>query len=209
MRRATFWFIFGTVLLDMLALGIIAPVFPKLVIQLEGGNEAGAAGAVGLFGTVWAAMQFVFAPVLGALSDRVGRRPVILLSCLGLGLDCAVMALAPSVGWLFVGRMLSGITASSFSTSFAYIADVTEPDERAGRFGLLGVAFGIGFILGPAVGGLLGGVGPRAPVWAAGGLSLVGAAGGGVALSPARPAPRGGAISLGPAPPPSGRRARC
>src|SRR3989454_3674814 len=119
----------------MLALGIIAPVFPKLVIQLEGGNEASAAGAVGLFGTVWAAMQFVFAPVLGALSDRVGRRPVILVSCLGLGLDYAVMALAPTVGWLFVGRALSGITASSFSTSFAYIADVTEPDERAGRFG--------------------------------------------------------------------------
>ncbi|PYP53315.1 MAG: hypothetical protein DMD45_01715, partial [Gemmatimonadetes bacterium] len=127
-RRATFWFIFGTVLLDMLALGIIAPVFPKLVIQLEGGNDASAAGALGLFGTVWAAMQFVFAPVLGALSDRVGRRPVILLSCLGLGLDYGIMALAPTVGWLFVGRVLSGITASSFSTSFAYIADVTEPD---------------------------------------------------------------------------------
>src|SRR5213596_3317613 len=130
MRRATFWFIFATVLLDMLALGIIAPVLPKLVIQLERGNEATAASLFGLFGTVWAAMQFVFAPVLGALSDRVGRRPVILLSCLGLGLDYAIMALAPTVAWLFVGRVLSGITASSFSTSFAYIADVTEPDER-------------------------------------------------------------------------------
>src|SRR5207248_824592 len=103
MRRATFWFIFGTVLLDMLALGIIAPVLPKLVIQLEGGNEASAAGLFGLFGTVWAAMQFLFAPVLGSLSDRVGRRPVILLSCLGLGLDYFIMALAPTVGWLFVG----------------------------------------------------------------------------------------------------------
>src|SRR5213082_3428057 len=176
MRRATFWFIFGTVLLDMLALGIIAPVFPKLVIQLEGGNDASAAGALGMFGTVWAAMQFVFAPVLGALSDRVGRRPVILLSCLGLALDYAIMALAPTVAWLFVGRVLSGITASSFSTSFAYIADVTEPDERAARFGLLGMAFGLGFILGPAVGGLLGGIGLRSPFWAAGALSLVGAA---------------------------------
>ncbi len=156
MRRATFWFIFGTVLLDMLALGIIAPVFPKLVIELEGGNEASAAGMVGLFGTVWAAMQFVFAPVLGALSDRVGRRPVILLSCLGLGLDYAVMALAPTVGWLFVGRMLSGITASSFSTSFAYIADVTEPDQRAAKFGMLGVAFGVGFILLSVVGAAYG-----------------------------------------------------
>ena len=176
MRRATLWFIFGTVLLDMLALGIIAPVFPTLVIRLEGGNEATAAGLVGWFGTVWAAMQFLFAPVLGALSDRVGRRPVILVSCLGLGLDYAVMALAPTVGWLFLGRALSGITASSFSTAFAYIADVTEPDERAQRFGLLGMAFGIGFILGPAIGGWLGGIGVRAPFWAAGALSLVGAA---------------------------------
>ena len=138
MRRATFWFIFATVLLDMLALGIIAPVLPKLVIQLERGNEATAASLFGVFGTVWAAMQFLFAPVLGALSDQVGRRPVILLSCLGLGLDYVIMALAPTVGWLFVGRVLSGITASSFTTSFAYIADVTEPDERARRFGMLG-----------------------------------------------------------------------
>src|SRR2546429_6663820 len=175
MRRATFWFIFGTVLLDMLALGIIAPVFPKLVIQLERGNDASAASALGLFGTVWAAMQFVFAPVVGALSDRVGRRPVILLSCLGLALDYAIMALAPTVAWLFVGRVLSGITVSSFSTSFAYIADVTEPDERAARFGLLGMAFGLGFILGPAVGGVLGGNGARAPVLAAGALSVGGA----------------------------------
>ncbi|HEY6156532.1 MAG TPA: MFS transporter [Gemmatimonadales bacterium] len=190
MRHATFWFIFGTVLLDMLALGIIAPVFPKLVIQLEGGNEASAAGMVGLFGTVWAAMQFVFAPVLGALSDRVGRRPVILLSCLGLGLDYAVMALAPTVGWLFLGRMLSGITASSFSTSFAYIADVTEPDQRAAKFGLLGVAFGVGFILGPAVGGLLGEIGLRAPFWAAGALSVVGAAYGWFVLPESLPVER-------------------
>src|SRR5439155_23598488 len=154
MRRATFWFIFGSVRLDMLALGIIAPVFPKLVIQLEGGNETSAARLLGLFGTAWAAMQFLFAPVLGALSDRVGRRPVILASCLGLGVDYFIMAVAPTVGWLLVGRVLSGITASSFSTSFAYIADVTEPDQRAGRFGLLGTAVGIGLILGPAVGGL-------------------------------------------------------
>lgn len=176
MRRATFWFIFATVVLDMLALGVIAPVFPKLIVQLERGNETGAASLFGVFGTVWAAMQFLFAPVLGALSDRVGRRPVILVSCLGLGLDYFIMALAPTVAWLFVGRVLSGITASSFTTSFAYIADVTEPDQRARRFGLLGVAFGVGFILGPAVGGLLGQVGLRAPFWAAGALSVAGAA---------------------------------
>ena len=175
MRRATFWFVFVTVLLDMLAIGIIVPVLPKLVIQLEGGNEATAAAMFGLFGTVWAAMQFLFAPVLGALSDRVGRRPVILISCLGLALDYVIMALAPTVAWLFVGRVLSGITASGFATSFAYIADVTEPNERAGRFGLLGTAFGIGFILGPAVGGILGGISLRAPFWAAGAVSLLGA----------------------------------
>src|SRR5438105_14157685 len=110
----------------MLALGIIAPVFPKLVIQLEGGNEAGAAGAVGLFGPVWAAMQFVFAPVLGALSDRVGRRPVILVSCLALGFDYAIMALAHTVGQLFVVRVFSAITASGFSTPFAYINDCDD-----------------------------------------------------------------------------------
>ena len=175
MRRATFAFIFLTVPLDMLALGIIAPVLPKLIIVLEGGDKASAAAMYGLFGTVWAAMQFVFAPLLGALSDRFGRRRVILLSCLGLGLDYIVMAVAPTVGWLFVGRVISGITASSFATSFAYIADVTPSDERAGKFGMLGAAFGLGFILGPAVGGLLGGIGLRAPFWAAGALSLVGA----------------------------------
>src|SRR3989442_4884509 len=200
MRRATFWFIFVTVLLDMLALGIIAPVLPKLVIQLEGGNEASAAGLFGLFGTVWAAMQFLFAPVLGSLSDRVGRRPVILLSCLGLGLDYIIMALAPTVGWLFVGRALSGITASSFSTSFAYIADVTEPDERAGRFGLLGMAFGLGFILGPAVGGVLGEIGLRAPVLGPGGAGPLGAGDGRVPAPPAfsLPARGGGAAAARP-----------
>jgi DHA1 family tetracycline resistance protein-like MFS transporter len=176
MRRATFWFVFVTVLLDMLAIGIIGPVFPKLIIQLEGGNAANAATMLGLFGTVWAAMQFVFAPVLGALSDRFGRRPVILISCFGLALDYVIMALAPSVGWLFVGRVLSGITASSFSAAFAYVADVTEPNERAGRFGLLGTAFGIGFILGPAVGGIAGQISLRAPFWAAGAVGLLGAA---------------------------------
>src|SRR5205807_8572130 len=111
MRRATFWFIFGTVLLDMLALGIIAPVFPKLIIQLEGGNDIIAAGLFGLFGTVWAAMQFLFAPVLGWLSDRVGRRPVSLRSCLGRGLDYFIVALAPPGAGLFVGPELAGVTA--------------------------------------------------------------------------------------------------
>jgi len=174
--RAAFAFIFVTVLLDMLALGIIIPVLPKLIIEFEGGSTARAAEVFGLFGTVWAGMQFLCAPLLGAISDRFGRRRVILLSCLGLGLDYILMALAPTLGWLFVGRVISGITAASFATGFAYIADITPADQRAGRFGMLGAAFGIGFILGPALGGILGSVSLRLPFWVAAGLSLTGAA---------------------------------
>lgn len=175
MRRATFVFVFLVVALDMLALGIIVPILPKLVLEFEGGDSAGAAAVYGLFGTVWAAMQFLCAPVLGALSDRFGRRRVILMSCLGLGLDYFLMAWAPTLWWLFVGRVISGITSSSFATAYAYIADVTPEGERAGRYGLLGAAFGIGFIIGPALGGLLGSVALRLPFWVAGGLSLLGA----------------------------------
>ncbi|HLX37805.1 MAG TPA: MFS transporter, partial [Candidatus Binataceae bacterium] len=159
-RRAALAFIFITVVLDMLALGIIVPVLPKLVEDFMHGNTARAAEYVGLFATVWAAMQFVFSPVLGALSDRFGRRPVILLSNFGLGLDYIVMALAPTVWWLFVGRLISGITAASFSTASAYIADVAPPDKRAGGYGMISAAFGLGFVVGPAVGGVLGNVDP-------------------------------------------------
>src|ERR1044072_3936544 len=154
--RAAFAFIFITVLLDMLALGIIVPVLPGLIVGFMGGDTAGGAEILGLFGTVWALMQFLFSPVLGALSDRFGRRPVILISNFGLGLDYVVMALAPNLAWLFAGRVVSGICAASISTSFAYIADVTPPEQRAARFGMLGAAFGVGFVVGPAVGGLLG-----------------------------------------------------
>src|SRR2546428_13601076 len=156
----------------MLAFGIVAPVFAPLVVRLEGGDTAAAAGMLGLFAAAWALMQFVFSPVQGALSDRFGRRPVILLSNLGLALDYVVMALAPSLAWLFVGRILSGITSSSFATAGAYVADVTPPERRAARFGTLGVAFGIGFIIGPAVGGLFGAIDLRAPFWAAAALSF-------------------------------------
>ncbi len=176
MRRAAFVFIFFVVLMDMLALGISAPVWPKLVIELERGDTSSAAAMYGLFGTVWALMQFLCAPLLGALSDRFGRRLVILLSCVGLGLDYVVLATAPTLGWLFVGRVLSGITASSFATAFAYVADVVPPDERAGKFGMLGAAFGIGFILGPVLGGLFGDLSLRLPFWVAGALSLANAA---------------------------------
>jgi DHA1 family tetracycline resistance protein-like MFS transporter len=174
--RAAFAFIFITVALDMLALGIMAPVLSKLVVAFEGGDVAHAARIVGLFGFVWAAMQFLASPVVGAMSDRFGRRPVVLLSNFGLGLDYLVMALAPSVAWLFVGRVVSGITSSSYSTSSAYIADVTPADQRAAKFGMLGAAFGLGFIIGPAVGGVLGNIDLRLPFWVAGGLSLANAA---------------------------------
>src|ERR1700677_1020449 len=139
-RRAAFVFIFITVVLDMLALGMIVPVLPKLIEDFVHGNAARAAEIYGIFGTVWALMQFVFSPVLGALSDRYGRRTVILLSNFGLGLDYIVMALAPGIGWLLVGRVISGITAASFSTASAYIADVTPPEKRAASFGFLGAA---------------------------------------------------------------------
>ena len=170
-RPAALAFIFVTVALDMLALGVIVPVLPKLVLQFLGGDTAQASRLYGLFGTAWALMQFVFSPVLGALSDRFGRRPVILLSIFGLGLDYVVMALAPDLWWLFVGRVISGITAASFATAGAYIADVTPPERRAAAFGLLGGAFGLGFVLGPALGGLAGSVDPRLPFWVAAGLS--------------------------------------
>ncbi|HXW27065.1 MAG TPA: MFS transporter, partial [Xanthobacteraceae bacterium] len=166
-RRAAFAFIFLTVLLDMLALGTIVPVLPKLVVSFLNGDTAAAAEVYGVFGTAWALMQFLCSPLLGALSDRFGRRPVVLISNIGLGLDYIVMALAPSLSWLFVGRVISGITAASVSTGFAYVADVTPPERRAARFGMLGVAFGVGFVLGPALGGLAGSVDPRLPFWIA------------------------------------------
>src|SRR5437867_5142993 len=133
----------------MLAFGIVAPVFAPLVVRLEGGDTAAAAGMLGLFAAAWALMQFVFSPVQGALSDRFGRRPVVLLSNLGLALDYVLMALAPSLAWLFVGRLISGITSASYSTAFAYLADITRPEDRAAVFGKVGAAFGAGFILGP------------------------------------------------------------
>jgi DHA1 family tetracycline resistance protein-like MFS transporter len=172
-RRAAFIFVFITVLLDMLALGIVIPVLPKLVVDFLAGDAARAADYLGLFGTAWALMQFVFSPIHGALADRFGRRPVILISNFGLGLDYILMALSPNIWWLFVGRLISGISAASITTAYAYIADVTPPAERAARFGMLGVAFGAGFVFGPALGGLAGTIDPRLPFWIAAGLSLL------------------------------------
>ena len=136
-RRAALVFIFITVLIDILAFGLIIPVLPHLVEQFIGGDTRTAAWWVGIFGTVFAAIQFFSAPIQGALSDRFGRRPVILLSCLGLGLDFILMALAPNLMWLFVARVMSAITSASFTTANAYIADVTPAEKRAGAFGSL------------------------------------------------------------------------
>ncbi len=165
-------FILITVVLDMLALGMIIPVLPSLIQQFQGGDTASAARMIGLFGTMWALMQFLAAPVLGGLSDRFGRRPVVLISNFGLGLDYIFMALAPSLGWLMVGRLISGITSASIVTAFAYVADVSAPERRAKSFGMVGAAVGIGFVIGPAVGGMLSAVSPRLPFWVAAALSL-------------------------------------
>jgi DHA1 family tetracycline resistance protein-like MFS transporter len=171
-RQAALNFIFVTVLIDMLAFGMIIPVLPILVQNFVGGNAVHAAEMYGLFGTAWALMQLIFSPVQGSLSDHFGRRPVILISCAGLGLDFILMALAPNLWWLLVGRVISGITAASFSTAGAYIADVTPPEKRAASFGLIGAAFGVGFVLGPALGGVLGAISPRLPFWASAVMAL-------------------------------------
>lgn len=174
-RRAAIAFIFVTIVLDVLAIGIIVPVLPKLVEDFVQGDTVRASEVFGVFGTAWALMQFFCSPILGALSDRFGRRPVLLASMLGLGLDYVLMALAPSLGWLFLGRVISGMTAASFSTANAYIADITKPEDRPAAFGLMGAAFGLGFVLGPAVGGVLGSYGPRVPFWVAAAFSTVNA----------------------------------
>src|SRR5438445_13417892 len=161
--RAAFVFILVMVAFDFLAFGIIAPVLPDLIRQFEGGDFGRASDIVGYFGFAWNAMQFIFSPILGAWSDRFGRRPILLISCFGLVMDYIFMALAPSLGWLFVGRIISGITASNVSTAFAYITDVTPPEKRARPFGLVSAAFGLGFVIGPAVGGYLGNINLRFP----------------------------------------------
>lgn len=174
-RRAALIFIFVTVALDMLAMGMIAPVLPDLIKIFLGGSTERAAEMLGVFGTVWALMQFVSSPILGSLSDHFGRRPVILLSCLGMGLDYFVLAAAPTLAWLFVGRVISGITSANIPTAMAYIADVTPPAERSRGFGMISAAFGLGFVLGPAMGGVLGNTDPRLPFWVAGLLSVLNA----------------------------------
>lgn len=173
-QKPAFGFILISVFLDALSFGLIFPVLPKLLVELSHGDTAHAAGAFGWMAAVWSLMNFIASPVLGALSDRFGRRPVILISTFGLSLDLLIMAWAPTVAWLFVGRALSGLTAASRSAASAYLADVTPADRRAGRFGLFSAVSGAGFIVGPGVGGLLAGISPRAPFFAAAGLAALG-----------------------------------
>ncbi len=172
-RKAALVFIFITVLIDVLSFGVIIPVLPHLVEQFTGGDLASAARWVGVFGMTFAAVQFLSTPVQGALSDRFGRRPVILVSCLGLGLDFVVMALAGSLPMLLLARIISGVASASFTTANAYIADVTPPDRRAKSYGMIGAAFGLGFVAGPMLGGWLGGIDLRLPFWFAAGLALL------------------------------------
>lgn len=171
-RKAALFFVLVTVALDVLAIGLIIPVLPPLIAGFYPNDAASGVSLYGWFVTVFAMTQFLAAPVLGALSDRFGRRKVILLSNLGLGLDYVLMAVAQTLPLLFLGRVISGITSASFSAAGAYIADVTPPEKRAAGFGMLGAAFSFGFVIGPAVGGLLGSVDPRLPFWVAAGLSL-------------------------------------
>ncbi len=172
-RQAAIGFIFITLLIDVMGWGLIIPVMPKLISELKHIpiNEASAYG--GLLLSAYAITQFLFAPVIGNLSDKYGRRPVLLSSLLGFGIDYIILALAPTYAWLFIGRIIAGITGASFTTAAAYISDISTPETRAKNFGMIGAAFGLGFVIGPALGGLLAGWGVRAPFYAAAGLCLL------------------------------------
>lgn len=171
--RAAMGFILVTVLVDVIGLGIIIPVLPNLIRELVNADISTASSYGGWLMFSYAVMQFLFAPVLGNLSDRYGRRPVLLFSLFGFGLDYILLAFAPSIGWLFLGRVLAGITGASFTTASAYVADVSPPDKRAQHFGLIGAMFGLGFIIGPVAGGVLGQYGTRVPFMASAVLTLL------------------------------------
>lgn len=173
-KKAAIGFIFVTLLIDVMGFGLIIPVLPGLISQLKGISISQAATYGGFLLSTFAITQFLFSPMIGNLSDRYGRRPVLLLSLFGFGVDYIILALAPTYGWLFIGRVIAGITGASFTTATAYIADVSpDPTTRAKNFGMIGAAFGLGFVLGPALGGLLAGWGIRAPFYAAAGLCML------------------------------------
>ena len=172
-RNAALGFIFLTLLIDVTGLGIIIPVLPKLIEELIHGNISVASRYGGWLTFAYAIMQFLFSPFLGNLSDKFGRRPILLFSLFGFGVDYVFLSFAPTIGWLFVGRIIAGITGASFTTATAYIADISAPQDRAKNFGLIGAAFGLGFIIGPVIGGLLGQYGSRVPFLAAAGLAFI------------------------------------
>ena len=159
-------------LIDVIGLGIIIPVLPKLIEEMIGGDLSMASTYAGWLMFAYATMQFLFSPIIGALSDKYGRRPVLLISLFGFGIDYLLMGFAPTIIWLFIGRLISGVTGASFTTATAYIADISTPEKRSQNFGLIGAAFGLGFIIGPVLGGLLGHYGARIPFFAAAGLAL-------------------------------------
>ena len=172
-RKAALGFIFITLLIDITGLGIIIPVLPKLIEELIHGNISIASRYGGWLTFAYAIMQFLFSPFLGNLSDKYGRRPVLLFSLFGFGVDYVFLSFAPTIGWLFVGRIIAGITGASYTTATAYIADISAPQDRAKNFGLVGAAFGLGFIIGPVIGGLLGQYGSRVPFLTAAGLTFL------------------------------------
>lgn len=172
-KDAGLLFIFITLLIDVTGFGIIIPVLPKLLMELVHGDLNEASWWGGALMVTYAAMQFIFAPIIGGLSDQYGRRPVLLASLFAFGLDFILLGIAPNIGWLFIGRLIAGITGASFSTATAYIADISEPEKRAQNFGLIGAAFGLGFVLGPVLGGFIGAISPRMPFFVAAGLSLI------------------------------------
>ncbi len=166
-------FIFITLLIDVIGIGIIVPVLPQLIQELTGGSLSDAARYGGFLMFAYSAMQFLFSPILGGLSDQYGRRPVLLISLFGFGIDYILLGFAPTIGWLFLGRLLAGIMGASFTTASAYIADISTPEKRAQNFGMIGAAFGIGFIIGPVLGGVLGHYGARVPFFVSAGLTLL------------------------------------
>ena len=172
-RNAAIGFIFITLLIDVIGFGIIIPVMPKLIEELAHVNVSQASKIGGALLFSFAITQFCFSPLLGNLSDKYGRRPVLLAALLGFAIDYLFLAFAPSIGWLFLGRVIAGITGASFTTASAYIADISTPENRTKNFGIIGAAFGLGFIIGPAIGGLLGGFGARVPFFVAAGLCLL------------------------------------
>jgi DHA1 family tetracycline resistance protein-like MFS transporter len=171
-RKASIALVISVVYIDMLGIGLAFPILPKLIQHFEHGDFARASWIFGLLAAAYGLMQFLLAPVLGALSDQFGRRPIILLALLGMGINYLAMAVAPSIAWLAVGRVIAGAMGATFSTANAYLADITPPEKRAQNFGLIGAAFGFGFITGPAIGGLLGGIDLRLPFIAASCLSF-------------------------------------